>query len=60
MRNRQMNASPVARDTVRKAYDFALNHIGHDKESGSIWGDYIQLLKQLEVCINSHRCDEPH
>ena len=44
-----MNSAPATKDTVRKAYEFALNHIGHDKESGSIWSDYIQFLKDLEV-----------
>ncbi|GJE94378.1 HAT and Suf domain-containing protein [Phanerochaete sordida] len=45
----QMNTAPTNKDTVRKAYEFALNHIGHDKESGSIWSDYIQFLKDLEA-----------
>lgn len=44
-----MNSAPATKDTVRKAYEFALNHIGHDKESGLIWNDYIQFLKDLEV-----------
>lgn len=47
---RQMNTAPATKDTVRKAYEFALNHIGHDKESGLIWNDYVQFLKDLEVC----------
>lgn len=44
-----MNQGPNVRDTVRKAYEYALNHIGHDKESSEIWTDYIQLLKSVEV-----------
>jgi len=34
---------------VRKAYEYALNHIGHDKESNEIWTDYIQFLKTGEA-----------
>ncbi|CAL1708882.1 unnamed protein product [Somion occarium] len=45
---KRMNQGPNVRDTVRKAYEYALNHIGHDKESTEIWTDYIQLLKSGE------------
>ena len=34
---------------MRKAYEFALNCIGHDAESGEIWRDYIEFLKSGEV-----------
>ncbi|KAK4653661.1 mRNA 3'-end-processing protein rna14 [Podospora pseudocomata] len=34
-----------ARQIVYQAYDFALNNIGFDKDSGKIWADYIQFLK---------------
>ena len=44
-----MHPDPSSRDTVRKAYEYALNHIGHDKESNEIWTDYIQFLKSGEV-----------
>ena len=44
-----MNVSPSTRDIVRKSYEFALNHVGQDKESGDIWNDYIQFLKAGEV-----------
>lgn len=44
-----MNPAPATKDTVRKAYEFALTHIGHDKESSSIWTEYIQFLKQGDV-----------
>lgn len=40
-----MNASPETRDIVAKAYDFALQHVGQDKDSGDIWGEYIQFVK---------------
>ncbi|KAL4253804.1 mRNA 3'-end-processing protein RNA14 [Abortiporus biennis] len=46
---RKMNAGPNSRDTIRKAYEYALNHIGHDKDSSEIWMDYIQFLKAGEA-----------
>ncbi|KAG9027591.1 mRNA 3'-end-processing protein rna14 [Tulasnella sp. JGI-2019a] len=33
------------RDTVRQAYEFALSHVGHDTDSGQIWKDYLDFLK---------------
>lgn len=33
------------RETVRQAYEFALQHVGHDMESGQIWKDYVDFLK---------------
>lgn len=46
---RRMNAGPNTRDTVRKAFEFALNHIGQEKDSTEIWQDYIEFLKTGEV-----------
>jgi len=40
---------PAARQTIKKAYEFALNHVGHDKDSGEIWRDYIDFLKSGET-----------
>ncbi|KAK7053797.1 mRNA 3'-end-processing protein RNA14 [Favolaschia claudopus] len=38
--------SPTTRETVRKSYDYALSHIGYDRDSGSaIWAEYIQFLR---------------
>jgi cleavage stimulation factor subunit 3 len=34
-----------ARSTISSAYDFALDNIGIDKDSGRIWQDYIQFVK---------------
>ncbi|KAL5512152.1 hypothetical protein ACEPAG_3673 [Sanghuangporus baumii] len=42
---RRANASPETRDTVAKAYDFALQHVGQDKDSADIWTEYIQFVK---------------
>ncbi|VDB95403.1 unnamed protein product [Peniophora sp. CBMAI 1063] len=46
---RRINSSPQARENVRKAFEFALNHIGHDKEAGDIWVDYIRFIQQGET-----------
>ncbi|THG95903.1 hypothetical protein EW026_g5829 [Hermanssonia centrifuga] len=43
-----MTSGPNTRETVRKVYEFALNHIGQDKEATEIWTDYIQFLKAGE------------
>ncbi|KAJ7755187.1 Suf-domain-containing protein [Mycena metata] len=39
---------PVSRENVRKAYEFALKNIGHDRDSGAMWADYIQFLNAGE------------
>ncbi|PPQ72015.1 hypothetical protein CVT26_007975 [Gymnopilus dilepis] len=46
---RRRNSAPQQRDTVRMSYEYALNHIGQDKDSGSIWSDYIQFLQAGEA-----------
>ncbi|EAU82402.2 mRNA 3'-end-processing protein RNA14 [Coprinopsis cinerea okayama7 len=46
---RRRNVGPATRDIVRKSYEFALQHVGQDKESGEIWNDYIQFLKAGET-----------
>jgi cleavage stimulation factor subunit 3 len=40
---------PASRETVRKAYELALNHIAQDKDNGDIWSDHIHFLKAAEV-----------
>ncbi|KAJ7665265.1 Suf-domain-containing protein [Mycena polygramma] len=39
-----VNSGPETYEIIRNAYDFALDHIGQDRDSGSIWADYIQFL----------------
>ncbi|KAI0160180.1 hypothetical protein GGR57DRAFT_409234 [Xylariaceae sp. FL1272] len=34
-----------ARQTVSQAYEFVLNNIGHDRDAGNIWQDYIAFIK---------------
>lgn len=45
----RLNVTPAQRDNIRISYEFALNHVGQDKDSGQIWSDYIQFLKSGEV-----------
>lgn len=47
----RLNVTPAQRDNIRISYEFALNHVGQDKDSGQIWSDYIQFLKSGEVCF---------
>ncbi|KAI1259660.1 hypothetical protein F5Y18DRAFT_420549 [Xylariaceae sp. FL1019] len=45
-RNDLLNdASGQARQTVSQAYEFVLNNIGHDRDGGNIWQDYITFIK---------------
>ncbi|KAF9474614.1 Suf-domain-containing protein [Pholiota conissans] len=46
---RRLNVSAAQRDNIRMSYEFALNHVGQDKDSGQIWSDYIQFLKSGEA-----------
>lgn len=34
-----------ARQTVTQSYEFVIDNIGSDRESGGIWQDYIQFIK---------------
>ena len=51
---RRNNVGSAQRDDVRKSYEFTLNHVGQDKDSGEIWSDYIQFLQSGEVCPTHH------
>lgn len=37
------------RRVLEDAYEFALKHIGWDRESGVVWQDYINLLREREA-----------
>ncbi|KAJ7083098.1 Suf-domain-containing protein [Mycena belliarum] len=41
--------APNMRDTYRKAYDYVLKQVGQDRDSGSVWADYLQVLKSEET-----------
>ena len=44
-RNDLNDPTGKARQTVSQAYEFFIDNIGLDKDSGKIWADYIQFLK---------------
>jgi hypothetical protein len=47
--HRLVNTGPDTQDNVRKAFESALKKVGHYKDSGELWIDYIQFLKSVEV-----------
>jgi cleavage stimulation factor subunit 3 len=40
---------PQTREVVKKAFEFALLHIGHDRAAGDIWREYIDFVKAGEA-----------
>jgi cleavage stimulation factor subunit 3 len=44
-RNDLNDSTGHARQTVSRAYEFVIDNIGLDKDSGKIWAEYIQFLK---------------
>ncbi|KAK5661714.1 hypothetical protein OQA88_9814 [Cercophora sp. LCS_1] len=44
-RNDLSDSSGQARQIVYQAYEFVIDNIGLDKDSGKIWADYIQFIK---------------
>ncbi|KAK4124646.1 hypothetical protein N657DRAFT_595714 [Parathielavia appendiculata] len=44
-RNDLNDSSGNARQTVSRAYEFVIDNIGLDKDSGKIWAEYIQFIK---------------
>lgn len=36
------------RGVIQRAFEFSLQHIGIDREAGSIWRDYISFLREAE------------
>ncbi|KAF8759051.1 Suf protein [Rhizoctonia solani] len=40
---------PRTMEVVKKAYEFALLHIGHDRAAGDIWREYIDFVKAGEA-----------
>ena len=43
--NTTTDASGEARQVIHQAYDFALQRVGLDKESGKLWQDYVQFIR---------------
>ncbi|SPQ24730.1 b246e5c7-ed4d-46ae-aa76-2c0df1500e00 [Thermothielavioides terrestris] len=44
-RNDLNDSTGNARQTVSRAYEFVIDNIGLDKDSGKIWAEYIQFIK---------------
>ncbi|CAK7201916.1 mRNA 3'-end-processing protein rna14 [Sporothrix eucalyptigena] len=44
-RNNLNDAGSEARTVVSRAYEFVLDNVGVDKESGRIWQDYVQFIR---------------
>ncbi len=44
-RNDLSDSSGQARQTVNQAYEFVLDNVGLDKDSGKIWQDYIHFIR---------------
>jgi len=44
-RNDLNDSTGQARTTVSQAYEFVIDNIGLDKDSGKIWAEYIQFIK---------------
>ncbi|KAG0050796.1 mRNA 3'-end-processing protein rna14 [Gryganskiella cystojenkinii] len=42
---RRINTGPESKEIVTKSYDFVLQHVGLDRDSGPIWSDYLFFLK---------------
>jgi cleavage stimulation factor subunit 3 len=40
-----------SRETIMQAFDFVLSQVGTDKDSGSIWEEYIRFIKSGEVLL---------
>jgi cleavage stimulation factor subunit 3 len=43
--NLTSDSSGNARQIINQTYDFVLNNIGNDKDSGPLWQDYVQFLR---------------
>ncbi|CAG8601414.1 8169_t:CDS:10 [Paraglomus brasilianum] len=47
--DKSSSLTPEAREVLTKTYEFVLNHVGLDKDSGNIWSDYLFFLKTGEA-----------
>ncbi|KAJ1309611.1 hypothetical protein OPQ81_006383 [Rhizoctonia solani] len=48
-RTNPSTTDPQTREVVKKAFEFALLHIGHDRAAGDIWREYIDFVKAGEA-----------
>ncbi|SGY68797.1 BQ5605_C004g02920 [Microbotryum silenes-dioicae] len=45
----QPEAAKQARATIAKSFEFALQHVGQDREAGGLWTEYLEFLKEGSV-----------
>jgi cleavage stimulation factor subunit 3 len=45
-----------SRQTITDAFDFALEHVGEDIDSSSIWQEYIAFIKTWPVSLDCDGC----
>ena len=38
-----------AQGVIIQAYEFVLQHVGYDKDAGSVWRDYIKFVQQASI-----------
>lgn len=48
-RTNPSTTDPQTREVVKKAFEFALLHIGQDRAAGDIWREYIDFVKAGEA-----------
>jgi hypothetical protein len=52
-RNSEPDGTPKGiegRKTINEAYELGLQNIGLDKDSGTVWLEYLDFLKSSQVC----------
>jgi hypothetical protein len=47
--NNVLTGGEQARTTISQAYEFVISVVGIDKDSGSIWADYLDFVKSSQV-----------
>lgn len=55
---RKINNRPENRATLLRAYEYALTHVGHDKDSGSLWTEYMRFIKNTPEGANPNAYEE--
>jgi cleavage stimulation factor subunit 3 len=54
--NNVLTGGEQARTTISQAYEFIINVVGVDKDSGNIWADYLDFVKSSQVHIAHRSC----
>lgn len=45
----QPDRAGKARATIATSFEFALKHVGQDRQAGEVWIEYIRFLKEGQV-----------